>query len=356
MAPATETRLRRRAAPSRLLVPDVLRGFAIIAMLIAHAGPFLPEAPWAAKFITGTFSDVASPLFALVMGMSAELVWRRGGRVGTTLLQQTLRGLFLVVLGVWLASWGSWVAVVLAYLGLLIIIGAPILLARTPVVIVVAAVLLIVSQPLIDFVRTSAWWLYSGPTPVQELVTWLFLGPQYRVANLLPMFLIGALLIRHGLKRDRLLWVLAAVAPLAYIAWGIGQRLGTVQSGDYLDTLKDFGLVFAVYVCVVFAATVRREKAERVWAAIFVPLRACGQVALSLYLLHVGLIALWNNAYGRPAENFYPGWLVIVPGMILIGWLWWRFVGTGPVEWVMGWLTGRPKRWRATAPERTPFA
>ncbi|MDF2509662.1 MAG: hypothetical protein K0Q52_3521, partial [Microbacterium sp.] len=22
---------------------------------------------------------------------------------------------------------------------------------------------------------------------------------------------------------------------------------------------------------------------------------------------------------------------------------WWRFVGTGPVEWVMGWLTGRRK-------------
>ncbi|WP_231587743.1 hypothetical protein [Microbacterium oxydans] len=75
----------------------------------------------------------------------------------------------------------------------------------------------------------------------------------------------------------------------------------------------------------------------------FVPLCACGRVALSLYLLHGGLIALWSNAYGRPAENFYLGWLVIVPGMIVAGWLWWRFVGTGPVEWVMGWLSGRPK-------------
>ncbi|WDM44126.1 hypothetical protein KV395_13105 [Microbacterium luteolum] len=345
---APEARTRLRSAPSRLLVPDVLRGFAIIAMLIAHAASFVPNAPWAVHFVTANFSDVASPLFALVMGMSAELVWRRGGRVGTTLLQQTLRGLFLVVLGVWMAGWGSWVAVVLAYLGLLIIIGAPILLARTPVVIAVTVVILVVSQPLLSLSRTWIW-AYTSGQPVQELMTWLFLGPQYRVVNLLPMFLIGGLLIRHGLKRDRLLWVLAAAAPLAYIAWGIGQRLGTVQSGDYLDTLKDFGLVFAVYVCVVFAATVRREKAERVWAAIFVPLRACGQVALSLYLLHVGLVALWNNAYGRPAENFYPGWLVIVPGMILVGWLWWRFVGTGPVEWVMGWLTGRPKAIRRTA-------
>ncbi|KJQ55074.1 hypothetical protein RS85_01133 [Microbacterium sp. SA39] len=314
-------------------------------MLIAHAAAFLPNVPWAVSFITANFSDVASPLFALVMGMSAELVWRRGGRVGMTLLQHTLRGLFLVVLGVWMISWGSWVAVILSYLGLLIIIGAPILLARTPIVIALTVLILVVSQPLVAAARTWIW-VYMAPPVIREPMFWLFLGPQYRVVNLLPMFLIGALLIRHGMKRDRLLWAMAAVAPLAYVSWGVGQRLGTVQSGDYLDTLKDVGLVFAVYVCVVLAATVRRERAERFWAVVFVPLRACGQVALSLYLLHVGLIALWNNAYGRPAENVYAGWLVIVPGMILVGWLWWRFIGTGPVEWVMGWLTGRPKALR----------
>lgn len=343
-----ERRLLRKTAPRRLLIPDVLRGFAIIAMLIAHAAPFVPNVPWAVSFVTAQFSDVASPLFALVMGMSAELLWRRGGPVGRTLLQQMLRGLFLVALGVWMATWGSWVAIVLAYLGLLIIIGAPILLARTPVVIAVTAVLLLASQPLLDLARTWLW-VYSAPLPVAEVMTWLFLGPQYRVVNLLPMFLIGGLLIRHGLQRDRLLWVLAVIAPLAYLAWGIGQRLGQVRSGDYLDTLHDFGLVLAVYVVVVIAATVRRDGAQRFWGAIFVPLRACGQVALSLYLLHVALIAAWNNANGRPVENVYAGWIVIVPVMILVGWLWWRFIGTGPVEYVMGWITGRPKKLRPGA-------
>lgn len=327
---------------SRLLVPDALRGFAIVAMLIAHAAPFVPNAPWAVQFVTANFSSVASPLFALVMGMSAELVWRRGGAVGVTLLQQTLRGLFLIVLGVWMATWGSWLAVILSYLGLLIIIGAPLLLLRSSVVIAATAVLVLASQPLLSVARTWIW-VYTAPPPVREVTTWMFLGPQYRVVNLLPVFLIGALLIRHGLKRDRLLWIMAAVALLAYLAWGFGQRFGTVLSGDYLDSLRDIGLVFAVYVCVVLGATVRREHAERFWGAVFVPLCACGQVALSLYLLHGSLIAFWSNAYGRPAENFYLGWLVIVPGMIVVGWLWWRFVGTGPVEWVMGWLSGRPE-------------
>ncbi|NJI60708.1 DUF418 domain-containing protein [Microbacterium oxydans] len=331
-------------ASSRLVVPDVLRGVAIVAMLIAHAAPFIPARPGATSFIISMFSEVASPLFALVMGLSAQLVSNRRPWAGLTLLQQTLRGLFLIVLGVWMAGWGSWVAVILAYLGVLLIIGAPLLLARTSVVIAVTAFALLISQPLLALAR--AWsWAYTAPEPVRELMTWMLLGQHYRVINLLPFFLIGALLVRHGFRRDAILWTMAGIAPVAYLSWLVATfgLSAPKQSGDYLDTLKDIGLVFAVYVVVVLAATVRREGAKRFWHPVFVPLIACGQVALSLYLLHVGIIALYARAYGRPVENFWPGWLVIVPGMILVGWLWWRFVGTGPVEWVMGWLTGRRK-------------
>ena len=335
---------------ARLVIPDVLRGIAIVAMLIAHAAPFVPVRPGAVSFVISMFSEMASPLFALVMGLSAQLVWNRRPRVGVTLLQQTLRGLFLIALGVWMSTWGSWVAIILAYLGVLIIIGAPILLARTPVVIAIAAVLLLVSQPLLALARTWIW-IYAAPEPVREVMSWIFLGPQYRVVNLLPFFLLGALLVRHGFRRDALLWTMAGIAPVAYLTWAITAFADLVptQSGNYTDTARDIGLVLAAYVLVVLAATARPGGARRFWDAVFVPLRACGQVALSLYLLHVGLIALWNDAYGRPAENFYPGWLVIVPGMILVGWLWWRLVGTGPVEWVMGWITGRPKQMRRSS-------
>jgi peptidoglycan/LPS O-acetylase OafA/YrhL len=332
------------AGSKRLIVPDVLRGIAIIAMLVAHAAPFVPHLPWAALFATANLNALASPLFALVMGMSAELLRRRETRTRVTLLQQGVRGVFLILVGVWMATWGSWVDVILAYLGVLLIVGAPLLLARTPVVLAAIAVLLVVSQPLVDAAR--GWtWVAMAPAPVRDLMTWIFLGQNYRLLTLLPMFLIGAVLVRQGLRRGPLLWSLAASAPLAYLAWPVAERLGVsdVRSGDYLDTLRDLALVFAVTVCVVVAATVRGPGAQRFWARFFEPLIACGQVALSLYLLHVGLIALWNDAEGRPVENFWPGWLVIVPGMILIGWLWWRFVGTGPVEWVMGWLTGRRK-------------
>lgn len=331
-------------ANSRLVVPDVLRGVAIIAMLIAHASAFIPLKPAAANFVTAMFSELASPLFALVMGMSAQLLWRRSTGLRTTLLQQVLRGLFLIALGVWMATWGSWVAIILAHLGVLLIVGAPILLARTRWVLAVAVVVLVISQPVVSLARGWAW-AYTAPSPVGDLLEWTLTSPYYRLLNLLPFFLAGALLVRHGFRRDRLLWVLAAVAPLAYLGWAGAAYLDLTStlSGDYADTLRDIGLVGAVYVVVVLAATARRDGAKRFWGAVFVPLRACGQVALSLYVLHVGLIALWNNANGRPVDNLYLGWLVIVPGMILVGWLWWRFVGTGPVEWVMGWITGRRK-------------
>lgn len=338
--------LRPVTAP-RLVIPDVLRGVAILAMLIAHAAPFLPNLPWVVEFATANINSLASPLFALVMGISAQLVWNRRARVSVTLLHQMVRGLALIALGVWMTTWGSWVAVVLAHLGILLIVGVPILLCRTRTVIIVAIALLVISDPLLHLART--WnWLYLQPAPVQELANWVFLGGSYRLVNLLPFFLLGGLLLRHGFRRDRVLWTMAGTAPVAYLASVLAQRSGLmeIQSGDYFDTVRDIGLVFAVYVLVVIAATARSERARRVWSRIFVPFRAWGQVALSLYLLHVGAIALWQYAYGRPVTNEYLGWVLIVPVMCVIGWAWWRLVGAGPIEWLLGWITGRPKRWR----------
>lgn len=338
----------RRSTPQRLPVPDVLRGIAIIAMLVAHAAPFLPNVPMLVAFPVGQLNDVASPLFALVMGMSAQLVWGRSNSAGITVLQQSIRGVILIILGFWMATWGSWVAVILAYLGVLLLVGVPLLLFRTSTVIAIAAVLLVIGDPLLRWARGALVMAFGQPFPVRDFAEIVFLGHSYRLVNLLPFFLLGALLLRHGFKRDRLLLVLAIVAPVAYSVAFVARRLVTfdVQSGDYLDTLHDIGLVFAVYVLVVLAVTTPRDGIRRFWDAVFVPIRACGQLALSLYLLHVALIAVYNVGNGRPAENVYLGWAVIVPGMILVGWLWWRFVGTGPVEWLLGLATGRRKKWR----------
>lgn len=338
----------RRSAPQRLPVPDVLRGIAIIAMLFAHAAPFLPNVPLLVQFPVAQLNSLASPLFALVMGISAQIVWNRTERVGATLLQQGIRAVILVALGFWMVTWGSWVAVILAYLGVLLLIGVPLLLLRTRTLLVVTVALFLVSDPLLRWARGALAMASAQPSPVRDLAEILFLGSSYRIVNLLPFFLLGALLLRHGFRRDRVLLGLGVTSVVAYGVWLAALRLVTfdVQSGDYLDTLHDIGLVFGVYVLVVLAATARRDGLRRFWDAVFVPIRACGQLALSLYLLHVAVIAWWNVGSGRPAVNVYSGWVIVVPGMILIGWLWWRFIGTGPIEWLLGLVTGRRKTWR----------
>ncbi len=87
-------------------------------------------------------------------------------------------------------------------------------------------------------------------------------------------------------------------------------------------------------------------------AGVFQPLRALGSLALSLYVLHVAVLALWMHQgieLRRPAT----GWFVLlVGGTAAVAWVWWRFVGTGPIEMLMGLVTGRyrwPRRSRVTA-------
>ncbi|MDQ0613784.1 uncharacterized protein QF046_001425 [Microbacterium sp. W4I4] len=330
----------------RQAIPDLLRGLAIVAMLVAHGVPLIPDMPWAVAFLSGNINDLASPLFALVMGMSAQLVWKRSARVPINLVQQAIRGIILIALGIWMATWGSWVAIVLQPLGLLLIVGVPLLLLGSRMVAATAVLVLLVSQPVVSAAREGAWWFVMQGPAVGALADWTINGAHYRLMNLLPFFLLGGLLIRRGLKRDRVMWAMAVIAPIAYLpAAGVNARdLGRVMTGDYLDTLHDVGLVFATYVVVVLVSTSNlREPGARVRDAVLTPFRALGQLALSLYLLHVGVIALWSRAYGWPDHNNYVGWLLIVPGMCLVAWLWWRYVGTGPVEWVMGFVTGRRK-------------
>lgn len=334
----------------RLQEADALRGVAIVAMLISHAGPFLPNVPWLLDVVRSNINDLASPLFALVMGVSAQLLWFRSGRVARTVMKQSMRGVILVVLGMWMATWGSWIAIVLQPLGLLLIVGVPLLLFGTRIVLALALAVALISQPVVASAREHVLFFHSKGAAVTALAEWSVVGSSYRLINLLPFFLLGALLLRHGFRRDRVLGGMAVVAPIAYLAPLIAERVGRVdvRSGDYLDTLHDAGLVFAVYVAVVLLSTARARAAQRVWAAVSVPFRAWGQLALSLYVLHVGLIALWMRANGVPTENVLPGWLVIVPGVALVGWAWWRWVGTGPVEWLMGLVTGRRKKlWTA---------
>lgn len=333
-------------SPSRVLRLDVLRGLAIFAMLMAHANSLLVGAPRVWGFGVGHLNDLASPLFALVMGMAAQLVFARDEPWGSWrfLRHQWLRAAIFIGLGVWAATWGSWVDIVLAYLGLMLIFGAPLALLRTRYLIGVG-VLLTIAGPLINRWARSAvtieW--YSQHWLVQDLTKWAALGHNYRLTNLLPFFILGLLLQRAPL-RD---WVtnswrnsswLFLVALASYAVEPIMVRvLGWADpvSGSYPDMARDLALVLFAYL----GAVVLENWANRpvVRTGLIDLLADLGQVALSIYLLHVWIISLaadWGWR-GEPSPHL-AGWLLLVPGMVLVGVCWRRLAGPGPVEWLMG--------------------
>ncbi len=332
------------ARTERLIVPDVLRGIAILAMLIAHANPLLPQLPGALRFVIANVNDLASPLFALVMGISAQLVWNTSRRVSATLLQQVVRGIVLIALGLWMLTWGSWVVIVLPALGVLLIVGAPLLLLGSRALAVVLAIVVVVGAPLNELARGQIAQILSSNIVMQQLADWTVLGHSYRLTNLLPFFLLGALLLRSGLRRDRTMWIMLGVAPFAYAVRPVlekGLHQPAAVSGSYPDTLHDVGLVFVAYAAIVLLAELPRRGA--VLDGVFAPLRIWGQLALSLYLLHVWIVSLWARSIGWPVVNMPLAWASVVLLPLAVAWLWWRFVGTGPVEWLMGAVSGRPK-------------
>jgi hypothetical protein len=335
----------------REIVPDVLRGFAIMAMLIAHAAPLLPDRPAVVSFVIASLNSVASPLFAMVMGMSAALVIARAGRSTSAtwvlVAQNTARGVLLVVLGIWLSTWGSWIAIVLAPLGFTLIVGMPIALLRSRWVAVALAVVLVAGAPVVAAVTSATMQIAPTMDPLGRLLLEsFFTNTSYRVLSLLPFFFAGVLLLRHGFRRDRTVWILLAVALVSYSVQPILRRVtGQPEepSGGYTDTLHDVGLVFVVYVAVVLLASTRSGAARRAAGALFVPLRIVGTLALSIYVLQVAVVAWIAHPY--PADmgetNYYLLSALIVVVVPAVGVVWWYFLGLGPIERVMGLVTGR---------------
>ena len=341
----TAPRLQR----DRFLVPDVARGVAILAMLIAHAGPLMSDQPAVTAFLQGQLNDVASPLFATTMGAAAAIVLAKAGTASaqrTVIVQNVIRGAILVLLGLLLATWGSWIAIVLSFLGIVLAIGTPLVLLGTRALIAVLAVVLVIGAPLNDLMLAATGPLITSGerTPASFLLEWLFLSPHYRVTNLLPWFLFGALLFRIRFGGRRAGWILLAVSVPAWWLGPLWRGASGVEfspSGSYLDTLHDAGLVFGVLGVIMLLASLGGRRSSAVVHAVFVPFEAIGSISLSLYVFQVAVVG-WMSANGISFGTTDPlAWVVLVFGVPMVGILWWRFVGKGPIEWLIGVLSGR---------------
>ncbi len=352
-------RMDRQVDRARLVSLDTVRGFAIVAMIIAHAIPFTHAVtPGIVLASEAILNDVASPLFALVIGATVaintagemERPDRRRFRV-----QTAIKAIALIVLGLLLDLLEAHVAIVLAYLGATLLVALPLLFLSSRVLMVVTAVLCLVAPPLTELARgaaESAPQLVYPVTPITIALDWIALGSSYRVLGLLPLLVLGILLGRWATGRNGRLGIVLAAGALLFavsVPWREAAVVADAYtSGSFPDLLRDLGLSLIAYSSIALLVDGTRGWFQRATRLVLRPLSAQGEMALSVYTLQVlVLAAVWASPLGATDGGWVGtsrGWL-ITGGVLVIcavfAIVWSRVFGTGPLERVIGALTGR---------------
>jgi uncharacterized membrane protein len=369
--PVAAPQARGVASTTRLLGIDAARGIALLGMMVIHIVPSQGE--------TGAIAaayDIAhgraSALFAVLAGMSLALAdgGARGpvGGYRTMVARAAVRAVLVGVVGLVLAAAGTPILVILTYYGLLFLLASP--LIRLPAaVLALLALSWAVTGPVVSHALRSTYGLEqflespSFPALADDpgrVVTGLLLTGTYPALTWLAYALAGAALGRVALRTGGLAALAAgglglAVAALTSSALLVergrsalttadpfttveGNFYGTTpteswwwlvvarpHSGTPFDMLATIGssvLVVAVLLILV------RGPAAVAWRW----LTAAGSMTLSLYSLHVLMVAL--DVGGRaPAAQV---WLLQATIVLLVGLAWRTLLRRGPLEAAVG--------------------
>ncbi|MBM7051991.1 MULTISPECIES: hypothetical protein [unclassified Rothia (in: high G+C Gram-positive bacteria)] len=328
----------------RIIGVDVARCIALFAMFAAYTMPEVGTEP------VTVFSDyLAMPLFALLLGASAYFSSQQMS--GTFLFASSVvRGLILIVLGLWLLNLGAPVDdVILQYLGLLSVVVVPFVFLPSWALAGVAAVIAVASPYVLQWAAPIHTQLVVEGSLLAYPMGWMFAGSHYRVFTMLCWALLG-ILIARGMERWGIWGDLALAAVSTLLVGGIfwytrpaGSLL--VYSGDHLEIVFNAALSAAVvgWCCVLARVLGARE-------VLLFPLVAPGRMTLSLYVLHVILLAFYLKQAPRwglaSTVETWPVFAVCMVGAVLFAVVWTRLLGNtalrrGPLESVMALLTGR---------------
>ena len=341
------------APPVRLTNVDVVRGFAILAMIVAHTSYLGAGTAWRpVSLAQWLLNDVASPLFALVMGISLGIMAAAtGGPAGGSrrrfVRQMVIRAGVLIVLGLVLRVVPAGVAIVLDYLGIALLVSLLFVFLPTRWLVAVIALLFAVG-PVLNGWGLSLFGLdpvFVDPShPVRFLVDWTLTGPAYRATELVPLMLLGVVFARIGPANRRLavatLGAGCILVPLAAVVRKFVDG-GQLVSGSFTDLAWDAGLVFLAYGGITLLLSLDGARIRKATTAVSVPLRELGMMSLTVYVLHVGILGVLRTSLVVPPAFALLVTLALVMVCCVSAHLWLRFLGEGPVERLTGLLAGR---------------
>ena len=308
-------------------------------MLVAHL------CPAGGIFIVSEY--LTAPLFAVIIGISMGVrLDERRTPAGTFLLDNLQRGLVLVVLGVLLQSLYSQIDVVLPYLGVLVIVLAPLalLLHRVPVLTLGIAGAAAVVGPLVVERAREASTTVAGTTP--DLLGWVATGHSYRLVSFLPMALGGVALasvLRRAARPPEGYVVAGVLFVLSVAAYGLGRGTPDGSAAYSGTTAEVVGATFLAAATVV-ASCVAVDLLRRVGAgAVLGPWLSTGRLALTAYTLQILYLTVIQIAVGPRRDD---SWLILgSTTLVVVGgcWLLERRFGTGPLEWAIHQLRPTPR-------------
>lgn len=268
---------------------DGVRGLALMSMFIAHCAPAtgLGRPLLVTEFLT-------APLFALIIGIGAQMSRSRGVTWPTIVL----RAAVLIALGSWLATWGTPILIVLAYLGFLLPIAYAATRLRGSVLITLAVLLIPLSawarglfpkRMLYGFLADPMGWISALTVS----------GWAYRLSALTVWAIAGILVARRWVLTPRPKEQAIAGVALALVTAAVFmfRLLGALELHPYSGTAVE--ITFNLFLVVGFFAicdAVLRRLPSPVTRLLADP----GRMTLTLYTAQIG----WLAYYGRV---LYPG-------------------------------------------------
>ena len=351
--------------PRRVDGVDAARGWALIGMFVAHVAPAVASVD--VEQLLSIADERPRLLFALTAGIGLGFISGGSDPISegrdSLRRQIAIRAVILVVLGflIW-ALLNPLVFIILDVYGVAFLIMLPLLFLPPRVLLALGIGLLAVTPALAELGARTEFVQAVRGTPVKFLSDWV-VGGAYPVIVWVPVMLIGLALARFGIASPRVLAVSALVGtvaaavclPIAASLPGseiVSEASWSVPLHESIMTVGNVGVCVVVVAALVALTGLARPAVRRVARTVLSPITAMGAMPLSIYTIHLVVIAgAKRTENGVVTDDSWPLLIGLVVGSMVFAWLWRRYVGRGPLEQVLRWASGRDRADAAAAPE-----
>ncbi|WP_438855459.1 heparan-alpha-glucosaminide N-acetyltransferase domain-containing protein [Agromyces sp. M3QZ16-3] len=353
-----------RTVRSRITGVDAARGLALIGMFVAHVAPATGDQFW--DSVISVADERPRLLFALTAGVGLGLLTGGVAPVREPIERMTLRrqiairAVLLIALGILVVvALRPLVLVILDVYGVAFLVVLPLLFLPWRTAVLLGAGLLVVTPAIVELAARPSGLLELADGPAGILVEWFLLGA-YPVVIWVPVMLIGLGLARAGIGRpSTLAWAAIAAAailpltlPIARLLPGPDDIAGMPETTVWsiplrasLETVGNTAVGVLVLAGTCALLGLAAQPVRRVAGIVLSPIVAMGAMPLTIYTLHLVVIA--NAKYVRSdgvvSDDSWALLIGLVVGSALFAWTWRRYVGIGPLERFFRWASGRDR-------------